>query len=48
MLGSAEEGRECEREENDKLREAFGSAKAFEGCQERAAKEDEEQGRRAG
>ena len=48
VLGSAEEGRECEREENDKLREAFGSAKAFEGCQERAAKEDEEQGRRAG
>ena len=48
VLGSAEEGRESEREENDKLREALGSMKAFEGCQERAAKDDEEQGRRAG
>ena len=48
VLGSAEEGRESEREEDDKLREAFGSAKAFERREERAAKEDEEQGCRAG
>ena len=45
VLGSAEEGRESEREEDDKLREALGGVKAFEGREKRAAKEEEEQGR---
>ena len=48
MLGSAEEGRESEREKDDKLREALGGMKAFDGREKRAAKEDEEQGCRAG
>ena len=48
VLGSAEEGCESEREEDDKLRGALGRMKAFEGRKERVAKEDEKQGRRAG